>query len=85
MISVDLKDNSVLVSLDGKQSKVMTEIFITLAKLAGDNPETINTTKEFLKLLENDLKNGSDAETIINNLMMSYYDVFYHKGGKNNG
>lgn len=76
MINVDLKDNSVLVSLDGKQSKVMTEIFITLAKLAGDNPEAINATKEFLKLLEGDLKTGLDTDTIINNLMGSYYKVF---------
>lgn len=79
MINVDLKDNSVLVSLDGKQSKVMTEIFITLAKLAGDNPETINATKEFLKLLDGDLKNGFDVDTIINNLMDSYYKVCKRK------
>ena len=81
MISVDLKDNSVLVSLDGKYSKVMTEIFIALVKLTGDNPGTLNTTLEFLKLLEGDLKNGLDAGTIINNLMGSYYKI----GGKDNG
>lgn len=77
MVNVDLKDNSVLVSLDGKYSKVMTEIFIALVKLTGDNPGTL----EFLKLLEGDFKNGLDAGTIINNLMGSYYKI----GGKNNG
>lgn len=75
MISVDLKDNSVLVSLDGRYSKVMTEIFIALVKLTGDNPGTLNTTLEFLKLLDNDLKDGLDAGTIINNLMGSYYKI----------
>jgi hypothetical protein len=82
MISVDLKDNSVLISVDGKQSKVMAEMFITIVKLAGDNPETINAIKEFLKLLENDFKNGSDAEAIIKNLMMSYYEVFNVRNNK---
>ncbi len=81
MVSIDLKDNSVLVSLDGKYSKVMTEIFIAIVKLTGDNPGTINTTIEFLKLLEGDLKNGLDVGTIINNLMGSYYKI----GGKDNG
>lgn len=81
MVNIDLKDNSVLVSLDGKYSKVMTEIFIALVKLTGDNPGTLNTTLEFLKLLDNDLKDGLDAGTIINNLMGSYYKI----GGKRNG
>lgn len=75
MISIDLKDNSVLLSLDGKQSKVMTEVFIALAKLSGDNSEIINTTLEFLKVLDKDLKNGLDVNTIINSLMGSYYEV----------
>lgn len=75
MVNVDLKDNSVLVSLDGKYSKVMTEIFIALVKLTGDNPGTLNTTLEFLKLLEGDFKNGLDAGTIINNLTGSYYKI----------
>lgn len=78
MVNIDLKDNSVLVSLDGKYSKVMTEIFIALVKLTGDNPGTLNITLEFLKLLEGDLKNGLDTGTIINNLMGSYNKI----GGK---
>ncbi len=81
MINIDLKDNSVILSLDGKYSKVMTEIFIALVKLTGDRPETLNTTLDFLKLLEGDFKNGLDAGTIINNLMGSYYKI----GGKRNG
>lgn len=75
MVKIDLKDNSVLVSLDGKYSKVMTEIFIALVKLTGDNPGTLNTTLEFLKELEGDLKNGLDTDIIINNLMGSYYKI----------
>lgn len=82
MISVDLKENSVLLSLEGKQSKVMTEVFIALAKLTGDNPETINTTLGFLKLLDKDLKNGLDVNTIINSLMGSYYEVCEKKVNK---
>lgn len=81
MVNIDLKDNSVLVSLDGKYSKIMTEIFIALVKLTDDNPGTLNTTLEFLKLLEGYLKTGLDTGTIINNLMVSYYKI----GGKNNG
>ena len=81
MVKIDLKDNSVLVSLDGKYSKVMTEILIALVKLTDDNPGTLNTTIEFLKLLEGDLKNDLDAGTIINNLMGSYYKI----GGNTNG
>jgi hypothetical protein len=81
MINVDLYDNSVSILVDGKQSKVMVELCITIVKLAGDNPETINTIKEFLKLLDNDLKKGLDASTIINCLMGSYYKI----GGKDNG
>ena len=81
MINIDLKDNSVILSLDGNYSKVMTEIFIALVKLTGDRPETLNTTLEFLKLLEGDFKNGLDAGTIINTLMGSYYKI----GGKMNG
>lgn len=81
MVNIDLKDNSVLVSLDGKYSKIMTEIFIALVKLTGDNPGTLNTTLEFLKVLENDLKDGLDIDIIINSLMSSYYKI----GGKNNG
>ena len=73
MVNIDLKDNSVLVSLDGKYSKVMTEIFIALVKLTDDNPGTLNTTLEFLKVLENDLKTGLDTDIIINSLMGSYY------------
>lgn len=76
MINIDLKDNELLMSLNGKHSKVIVEIFITLTKLAGAEPETISETKKFLKLLEDDLKNGSDAETIIKELMMAYHDVF---------
>lgn len=75
MVKIDLKDNSVLVSLDGDYSKVMTEIFIALVKLTGDSPGTLNTTLEFLKLLEGDFKDGLDAGTIINNLMGSYYKI----------
>ena len=81
MVNIDLKDNSVLVSLDGKYSKVMTEILIALVKLTGDRPATLNTILEFLKLLEGDFKNGLDADTIINNLMGSYYKI----GGNTNG
>lgn len=81
MVNIDLKDNSVSVSLDGNYSKIMTEIFIALVNLTGDNPGTLNTTLEFLKLLEGDLKTGLDTVTIINNLMGSYYKI----GGKNNG
>lgn len=80
MVNIDLKNNSVLVSLDGKYSKIMTEIFIALVKLTGDNPGTLNTTLEFLKLLEGDLKNGLDTDIIINNLMGSYYKIV----GENN-
>jgi len=76
MINIDLKDNELLMSLDGKQTKVIVEIFIALTKLACDEPKTISQTKKFLKLLEDDLKNGSDAETIIKELMMAYNDVF---------
>ena len=75
MVKIDLKDNSVLVSLDGKYSKVMTEIFIALVKLTGDRPGTLNTILEFLKVLEGDLKNGLDTDIIINNLMGSYYKI----------
>lgn len=75
MISVDLKENSVLLSLDGKYSKVMAEIFIALVRLTSDNPGTITTTLEFLKTLDNDLKDGLDVDTIINSLMGSYYKI----------
>jgi hypothetical protein len=82
MISVDLKDNSVLISVNGKHPKVMTEMFITIVKLTGDNPESINVIKNFLKSLENDFKNGSDAEAIIKDLIMSYNDVFNVRNNK---
>lgn len=75
MINIDLKDDNVSLLLDGKYSKVMTEVFIALVKLADDEPDTIKTTLNFLKLLEVDFRNGLKSDIIINNLMGSFYKI----------
>lgn len=72
MINSEVKDDVINLSLNGDYMTIMTELVIIIVRLTYDQPETIDYIVDFLNVLEQDVKNGTELDTVLTRITQAY-------------